>query len=101
MLVETGASAALVKGGHLEGAPATDVLVMPESTDVFEGEWIAQRHTHGTGCTYASAIAARLARGEDLRAAISHAKEYVTEAIRGGLDIGQGVGPTDHFWMTR
>ncbi len=101
MLVDTGASAALVKGGHLEGAPATDVLVMPESTDVFEGEWIEQRHTHGTGCTYASAIAARLARGEDLRAAIGHAKEYVTEAIRGGLDIGQGVGPTDHFWMTR
>ena len=101
MLVEAGASASLVKGGHLEGAPATDVLVTAESTDIFEGEWINQRHTHGTGCTYASAIAARLSLGDELHDAISTAKEYVTEAIRGGLDIGQGVGPTDHFWMTR
>ncbi len=101
MLVEAGASAALVKGGHLEGAPATDVLVTKDSTDVFTGEWIDQRHTHGTGCTYASAIAARLAQGEVLHEAIGNAKDYVTEAIRGGLDIGQGVGPTDHFWMTR
>ncbi|MYA01763.1 MAG: bifunctional hydroxymethylpyrimidine kinase/phosphomethylpyrimidine kinase [Chloroflexi bacterium] len=101
MLVEGGASAALVKGGHLEGAPATDVLVTTDSTDVFRGEWIDQRHTHGTGCTYASAIAARLAQGEALLEAIGNAKEYVTEAIRGGIDIGQGVGPTDHFWMTR
>ncbi len=101
MLVEAGASAALVKGGHLEGAPATDVLVTASSTEIFEGEWIDQRHTHGTGCTYASAIAARLALGEELRDAIDGAKRYVTEAIRGGLDIGHGVGPTDHFWMAR
>jgi len=101
MLVEAGASAALVKGGHLEGAPATDVLVTANSTQVFEGEWIDQRHTHGTGCTYASAIAARLSQGEELRDAIGSAKRYVTEAIRGGLDIGRGVGPTDHFWMMR
>ncbi len=101
LLVEAGASAALVKGGHLEGAPATDVLVTANKTQVFEGEWIDQRHTHGTGCTYASAIAAQLAQGEELRAAIGNAKAYVTEAIRGGLDIGNGVGPTDHFWMTR
>ena len=101
MLVEAGASAALVKGGHLEGAPATDVLVTADSTQIYEGEWIDQRHTHGTGCTYASAIAARLALGDELRDAIGGAKAYVTEAIRGGLDIGQGIGPTDHFWMTR
>lgn len=101
MLVEAGASAALVKGGHLEGAPATDVLVTAESTNVFQGEWIDQRHTHGTGCTYASAIAARLAQGEALTEAIGNAKQYVTEAIRGGMDLGHGVGPTDHFWMTR
>ncbi|MDE2746795.1 MAG: bifunctional hydroxymethylpyrimidine kinase/phosphomethylpyrimidine kinase [Chloroflexota bacterium] len=101
LLVEAGASAALVKGGHLKGAPATDVLVTTDSTQLFPGEWINHRHTHGTGCTYASAIAARLARGEVLHEAIGNAKEYVTEAIRGGLDIGHGVGPTDHFWMTR
>ena len=101
MLVEAGASAALVKGGHLEGAPATDVLVTASETQVFKGEWIDQRHTHGTGCTYASAIAAHLALGEELADAIRNAKEYVTEAIRGGLEIGRGIGPTDHFWMTR
>ena len=101
LLVQAGATAALVKGGHLEGAPATDVLVTTDSTQFFPGEWINQRHTHGTGCTYASAIAARLAQGEVLHEAIGNAKEYVTEAIRGGLDIGHGVGPTDHFWMTR
>jgi len=101
MLVAAGASAALVKGGHLEGAPATDVLVTADSTRRFEGEWIDQRHTHGTGCTYASAIAARLALGDELHDAIGIAKRYITEAIRGGLDVGQGVGPTDHFWMTR
>lgn len=101
MLVQAGATAALVKGGHLEGAPATDVLVTTDSAQLFPGEWINQRHTHGTGCTYASAIAARLAQGADLQEAIGNAKEYVTEAIRGGLDIGHGVGPTDHFWMTR
>lgn len=101
LLVEAGASAALVKGGHLKGAPATDVLVTRESTDLFPGEWVDQRHTHGTGCTYASAIAARLAEGDSLHQAIGNAKAYVTEAIRGGLDIGHGVGPTDHFWMTR
>lgn len=101
MLVEAGALAALVKGGHLEGAPATDVLVTSEATEVFEGEWIDQRHTHGTGCTYASAIAARLSQGVELQDAIGSAKQYVTEAIRGGLDIGHGIGPTDHFWMTR
>ena len=80
---------------------AGEMLVEAGATDVFRGEWIDQRHTHGTGCTYASAIAARLAQGEALREAIGNAKEYVTEAIRGGIDIGQGVGPTDHFWMTR
>ena len=101
MLVAAGASAALVKGGHLEGAPATDVLVAGDGVEVFEGEWIEQRHTHGTGCTYASALAARMALGDDLSTAIGNAKSYVTEAIRGGLEIGQGVGPTDHFWMTR
>ncbi len=101
VLLEAGASAALVKGGHLEGAPATDVLVTADETEVFVGEWIDQRHTHGTGCTYASAIAAQLALGAELRDAIGRSKQYVTEAIRGGLEIGHGVGPTDHFWMTR
>ena len=100
-LLEAGVGAALVKGGHLEEAPATDVLVTRDGVDVIEGEWVESRHTHGTGCTYASAIAARLALGEELPVAVRSAKAYVTEAIRGGFAIGAGVGPTDHLWMLR
>ena len=100
-LLDAGVGAALVKGGHLEEAPATDVLVTRDGVDVIEGEWVESPHTHGTGCTYASAIAARLALGEELPVAVRSAKAYVTEAIRGGLAIGAGVGPTDHFWMLR
>ncbi len=101
LLVEAGASAALVKGGHLPAAPATDVLVTAHAAEYVVAEWIDQRHTHGTGCTYASAIAAQLALGEGLRDAVGIAKRYVSEAIRAGLEIGRGVGPTDHFWMRR
>ena len=100
-LLEMGCRAALIKGGHLEEAPATDVLVTRDGVDVIAGEWVESRHTHGTGCTYASSIAARLALGEPLPAAVRSAKIYVTEAIRAGLAIGAGVGPTDHFWMLR
>jgi hydroxymethylpyrimidine/phosphomethylpyrimidine kinase len=100
-LVEAGATAVLVKGGHLRERPATDVLVTREGTRVFPGEHVAARHTHGTGCTYAAAIATELAHGRDLVTAIERAKAYLTEAIRGGLAIGQGVGPTDHFFFLR
>ena len=100
-LLELGAEAALVKGGHLAESPGTDVLVTRDETRLIEREWIETRHTHGTGCTYASAIAARLALGDELPDAVSSAKRYVTEAIRGGLEIGHGVGPTDHFWACR
>jgi hydroxymethylpyrimidine/phosphomethylpyrimidine kinase len=100
-LVEAGAAAVLVKGGHLEAAPATDVLVTPEGVQVFPGEWVDARHTHGTGCTYSAAIATQLAHGRSLADAIARAKAYVTEAIRGGLPVGQGIGPTDHFYFLR
>jgi hydroxymethylpyrimidine/phosphomethylpyrimidine kinase len=66
---------------------------------VFKGEFIETRHTHGTGCTYASAIAARLARGSSIVDAVQSAKTYVTEAIRHGLAIGHGAGPTNHFYF--
>ena len=99
-LLELGASAALVKGGHLEEAPGTDVLVTPEETHLIEREWIETKHTHGTGCTYASAIAARMAYPQDwdLFDCVEDAKYWLTEAIRYGLDLGQGVGPTQPFW---
>ena len=94
-----GPRAVLVKGGHLDGeADAVDVLLV-------EGEFVEVRsprfatpNTHGTGCTYASAIAARLARGETLRDAVIRAKAYLTEAIRQAPDLGAGHGPVRHFW---
>jgi hydroxymethylpyrimidine/phosphomethylpyrimidine kinase len=68
---------------------------------VFPGEPVDARHTHGTGCTYSAAIATQLALGRSLEDAITRAKMYITEAIRGGLPVGQGIGPTDHFFYLR
>jgi hydroxymethylpyrimidine/phosphomethylpyrimidine kinase len=96
-LVRLGARAALVKGGHLEG-PATDVLATAHGDVVdLPAERIASRHTHGTGCTLASAIAANLARGADLRDAVERAKTYVTACIRQAPGLGRGCGPLQHF----
>jgi hydroxymethylpyrimidine/phosphomethylpyrimidine kinase len=100
-LVAAGAPAVLVKGGHLEERPATDVLVTPTGVRIFSGENVDARHTHGTGCTYSAAIANQLAHGRSLEDAIVRAKAYVTEAIRAGLPVGQGIGPTDHFFYLR
>jgi hydroxymethylpyrimidine/phosphomethylpyrimidine kinase len=100
-LVAAGAQAVLVKGGHLEERRATDVLVTPAGVRIFPGEHVDARHTHGTGCTYSAAIATQLAHGRSLEDAIARAKAYVTEAIRAGLPIGQGIGPTDHFFYLR
>ena len=100
-LVAAGAPAVLVKGGHLEERPATDVLVTPTGVRIFSGEHVDARHTHGTGCTYSAAIATQLAHGRSLEDAIVRAKAYVTEAIRAGLPVGQGIGPTDHFFYLR
>jgi hydroxymethylpyrimidine/phosphomethylpyrimidine kinase len=100
-LLTVGAGAVLVKGGHLEERPATDVLVTATGTLLFPGEHLDARHTHGTGCTYSAAIATQLAHGWPLEEAIARAKAYVTEAIRAGLPVGQGTGPTDHFFFLR
>jgi hydroxymethylpyrimidine/phosphomethylpyrimidine kinase len=100
-LLAAGAGAVLVKGGHLEERPATDVLVTATGVRVFPGEYLDARHTHGTGCTYSAAIATQLAHGWPLEEAIARAKAYVTEAIRAGLPVGHGTGPTDHFFFLR
>lgn len=98
-LLETGADAVLVKGGHLsEAEKAIDVLVDGERSHSFAAPRIETRHTHGTGCTYASAIAANLAKGHDLIGAVERAKRYVTGAIRHALALGKGRGPTNHFF---
>jgi hydroxymethylpyrimidine/phosphomethylpyrimidine kinase len=89
----------LVKGGHLPSERATDLLYDGRYFHVLKGEFIETRHTHGTGCTFASALAAHLARDRSVLDAAQAAKAYVTEAIRHGLAIGHGHGPTDHFYF--
>jgi hydroxymethylpyrimidine/phosphomethylpyrimidine kinase len=91
----------LIKGGHLLQDRATDLLYDGRFFEVFKSEFIETPHTHGTGCTYASAIAAHLALGKPLAQAITVAKSYVTEAIRHGLAIGHGKGPTHHFYFLK
>jgi hydroxymethylpyrimidine/phosphomethylpyrimidine kinase len=91
-LVALGARAALVKGGHLDG-PAIDVLADNTMTIEVVAERVPSRHTHGTGCTLSAAIAARLALGDDLLAAVRAAKEYVTRAIARAPGLGRGRGP--------
>ena len=99
-LHELGPAAVLVKGGHLSGeSEAVDVFYDGASFDYFRAPFIDTKHTHGTGCTYASAIAANLAKGMEMKRAIEKAKAYVTEAIRHGLAIGKGHGPTHHFYF--
>ena len=94
-ILELGARAVLVKGGHLEGEDATDLLVTPAGVELIPGERIETPHTHGTGCVLSAAITARLARGDDLGAAVRAGKAFVTEAIRAHLEIGHGIGPVD------
>ncbi len=89
----------LIKGGHLLNDRATDLLYDGRFFNVLKGEFIETSHTHGTGCTFASALAAQLARGRSVLDAAQAAKTYVTQAIRHGLAIGHGHGPTDHFYF--
>ena len=98
-LLEHGPDAVLVKGGHFSGAEeAVDVLVDENGSQTFAAPRIDTTHTHGTGCTYASAIAANMAKGYALDAAVGRAKRYVTGAIRHALPLGHGRGPTNHFF---
>jgi hydroxymethylpyrimidine/phosphomethylpyrimidine kinase len=94
-----GARAVLVKGGHLEGSSmSNDLFVDGERCEWVEAERIDTRHTHGTGCTLSAAIAASLARGDELLASVRAGKAFVTEAIRHSLRIGGGIGPVDQLW---
>jgi hydroxymethylpyrimidine/phosphomethylpyrimidine kinase len=95
-----GSSWVLVKGGHLPG-DAVDLLFDGTTEHRFRSPRLDNRHTHGTGCTLASAIAARLAAGDDPVAAVRAAKAYVTEALARGFALGSGIGPVDHGWTLR
>ena len=96
-LVESGAGAALIKGGHLEGGEVIDILWTGREAHVFEAPRIETRHTHGTGCTLSSAIAARLALGDELREAVEGGIAYVRRAIETAPGLGSGHGPLNHF----
>ena len=88
----------VVKGGHLKiESQAIDVLYDGKEFLLLKSPWWESRNTHGTGCTFASAVAAGLAKGLAPPAAVQRAKEYITEAIKGGLPIGSGHGPTNHL----
>ncbi len=95
-IVARGAAAALVKGGHLKDS-ATDILWDGRTLTRFPGPRLDSPNTHGTGCTFSSAIAAGLAHGRTLEAAVGAAKAYVTAAIREGFPAGRGVGALRHF----
>jgi hydroxymethylpyrimidine/phosphomethylpyrimidine kinase len=95
-LLRLGCRAVLVKGGHLSGETVADVLVTPAGSRVWDSPRIASRHTHGTGCTLASAIAAGLAQGLDIEDAIDRARAYVQQAIATAPGLGRGHGPLDH-----
>lgn len=95
-LVERGARAVVVKGGHMD--KAVDLLFDGSEDLALGGDHVRTEHTHGSGCTFASAIAAQLALGRALREAVMLAKAYVLKAIENGFAIGKGPGPLDHFY---
>ncbi|PBC85290.1 hydroxymethylpyrimidine/phosphomethylpyrimidine kinase [Streptomyces sp. 2224.1] len=103
-ILDFGPRWALIKGGHLaagRGESAVDLL-----TDGTEEHWLRaprhdNRHTHGTGCTLASALAAQLAKGDTVPQATAAAKDYVTGALAAGFRLGAGIGPVDHGWRRR
>ena len=100
-LLAMGAKAVLMKGGHVPGETVVDLLLTASGETVLEGERVETRHTHGTGCTLASACAAGLAKGLSLEVAVAEAWAYVAEAIRRAPGLGQGHGPLDHGWPLR
>jgi hydroxymethylpyrimidine/phosphomethylpyrimidine kinase len=97
-IVERGAKAVIVKGGHME--KPVDVLFDGTEMFTFGGDQVKTLNTHGSGCTFASAIASQLATGRPLREAVLLAKTYVQKAIEHGYAIGKGAGPLDHFYRT-
>jgi len=96
-IVAMGAKSAVVKGGHLQG-DAVDVFYDGCELREFAAVRVDTANTHGTGCTFASAIAAGLAQDMTVEEAVARAKEYVTEAIRNNFAMGKGHGPLNHFY---
>ncbi|MDA0229679.1 MAG: bifunctional hydroxymethylpyrimidine kinase/phosphomethylpyrimidine kinase [Proteobacteria bacterium] len=101
MMYSQGVPAVLLKGGHMTGNRLTDLLQTEDGTELFEAERIQSKHTHGTGCTLASAIATGIAQGMELRDAVRRAREYVRRAIIAAPGFGGGHGPLDHTVTVR
>jgi hydroxymethylpyrimidine/phosphomethylpyrimidine kinase len=97
-ILRLGSRVVIVKGGHLDGPESIDVVCTREHTFELRGPRLPGRHTHGTGCTFAAAIAANLALGRDVEEAAREARSYVEGAIRHAPLIGHGQGPLNHFW---
>jgi hydroxymethylpyrimidine/phosphomethylpyrimidine kinase len=100
-LLAMGARAVLMKGGHIAGPTVVDLLITGAGETSFEGPRLTTRHTHGTGCTLASACAAGLAQGLTLEGAVVRAWAYTAEAIAHAPGLGAGHGPLDHAWPLR
>lgn len=100
-LLALGARAVLMKGGHVPGDRLVDILMTADGETAFEAERIDTLHTHGTGCTLASACAAGLAQGMELTTAVARAWDYVHRAIETAPGLGKGHGPLDHGWPLR
>jgi hydroxymethylpyrimidine/phosphomethylpyrimidine kinase len=98
-LLAMGCAAVLIKGGHGQGSESIDYLVTADGTAALSAPRIATKNTHGTGCSLSSAIAAGLARGEEMETAVRHAKAWISAAIAAAdrLGVGHGDGPIHHF----
>jgi hydroxymethylpyrimidine/phosphomethylpyrimidine kinase len=98
-LLARGARAVLIKGGHGQGAESNDYLVTASGVIKLSAPRVATKNTHGTGCSLSSAIAANLARGEEMETAVRNAKVWITAAIAAAdrFSVGQGHGPVHHF----
>ncbi|MFH2045355.1 MAG: bifunctional hydroxymethylpyrimidine kinase/phosphomethylpyrimidine kinase [Pseudomonadota bacterium] len=97
-ILNFGAKKVVVKGGHLEKEQAIDILFDGNIYTELTAQRIETKNTHGTGCTFSSAIAANLAKGMGFKEAVSNAKIYISKAIEHSLNIGHGHGPVDHFF---
>jgi hydroxymethylpyrimidine/phosphomethylpyrimidine kinase len=97
-ILDLGAGAVLIKGGHLDEDRASDFFASSDGSEWIETERLETTHTHGTGCVLSAAIAAHLAKGSPLEEAVRAGKAFVTEAIRHALALGHGIGPVSPGW---
>ena len=100
-LIDIGPKAVLLKGGHMEGSVVKDMLITKDGIHVYENERIVTAHTHGTGCTLASSIAAGIANGLPIENAVAQAEKFLHKAIESAPGFGSGHGPINHLHLVR